>query len=108
MSAVIDRSSAMAWRRSSFASPADFTVALSDTERGELTAAIKRLSGRLEPVPALTRADFALPTLGPKLTRAYEDVRAGRGFVVLRGLPIDGLSLAEYTAAVWGIGTWFG
>jgi hypothetical protein len=108
MNAVIDRSNAAAWRRSSFASPADFTVAFSDADRVELSAAVERLAGRLASVHALTRADFPLPGLGPKLARAYEDVRAGRGFVVLSGLPIDGLSLEEYTAAVWGIGAWFG
>jgi hypothetical protein len=110
-SAVLGRSdNATAWRRSSFASPADFSVAFSDADRAELTAAVQRLAqaGRLAPVHALTRADFALPTLGPRLAAAYEDVRTGRGFVVLRGLPVDGLSLEEYTAAVWGVGTWFG
>ena len=110
-SAILDRSgNAMAWRRNSFSSPADFSVTFTDADREELTAAVRRLAqaGRLDPVHALTRADFALPTLGPRLTAAYEDVRSGHGFVVLRGLPVDGLSLEEYTAAVWGIGTWFG
>jgi alpha-ketoglutarate-dependent taurine dioxygenase len=108
---LVERSAnAMAWRRSSFASPADYSVVFSDADRSELTAAVRRLAaaGRLDPVHALTRADFPLPTLGPRLAAAYENVRSGRGFVVLRGLPIDGLSLEEFTAAVWGIGTWFG
>lgn len=108
---VVDQpTSAMAWRRSSFASPTDYSVVFSDADRAELTAAVRRLAagGRLDPIHALTRAEFLLPKLGPRLAAAYEDVRAGRGFVVLRGLPIDGLSLEEFTAAVWGIGTWFG
>lgn len=111
MNAVVDRSGrAMAWTRHSFASPADYSVTFSAAERAELIAAVRALARarRLEPVHALTRADFALPTLGPRLAAAYEDVRSGRGFVVLRGLPIDGLTLDEYTAVVWAIGTWFG
>jgi alpha-ketoglutarate-dependent taurine dioxygenase len=39
--------------------------------------------------------------------RAYEEVRSGRGFVVIRGLPIDG-TLDDFIAAVQGVGTHFG
>jgi hypothetical protein len=35
-------------------------------------------------------------------------VRSGRGFIVLRGLPRQGLTLDEFAAIVWGIGTHFG
>lgn len=111
MRVAVDRSEiAMAWRRSSFESPADFSLSFSAAERAELAAAVRALAaaGRLTPVHALTRADFALPTLGPRLAAAYDEVRSGRGFVVLSGLPADGLSLEEYTAAVWGVGAWFG
>jgi Taurine catabolism dioxygenase TauD, TfdA family len=100
----------MAWRRSSFAAPEDFSLDLSKEDREEVVGAVHRLAreGRLAPVHALTRADFPFARLGQRLTQAYEDVRRGRGFVLLRGLPVDGLTLEEYTAAVWGIGSWFG
>jgi alpha-ketoglutarate-dependent taurine dioxygenase len=110
LGAADQRSDPMAWRRSSFASPADFSVRLTADDRAELVAAARSLAraGRLKPVDRLSRADFPLPLLGPRLRQAFEDVRAGRGFVLLRGLPVDGLSLDEFTAAVWGIGSWFG
>jgi alpha-ketoglutarate-dependent taurine dioxygenase len=41
------------------------------------------------------------------LSRAYEQVRAGIGFVVLRGLPVDG-TLEEFTQAVLEAGRHFG
>jgi alpha-ketoglutarate-dependent taurine dioxygenase len=109
--AIIDRPErAMAWRRSSFATPADYAIDFSDEDRAELIAAVRALGavGRLDPVHALAGADFPLPGLGGRLAGAYEQVRTGRGFVVLRGLPVDGLSLEEFTAAVWGVGTSFG
>ncbi len=56
----------------------------------------------------LSKADVPLPTLGPRLKSAYEDVRSGRGFTLLRGLPTDGLTLEEFTAAVYTIGLYFG
>ncbi len=101
---------AMAWRRSSFATPADFSLELTEDDRQEVRTAVAALtrSGRLAPVQALSRADFPFRKLGERLTQAYEDVRAGRGFVLLRGLPVTSLALEEYTAAVWGIGSWFG
>jgi hypothetical protein len=100
----------MAWRRSSFATPADFSLGLTEEDRREVLAAVAALtrSGRLAPAHALSRADFPFRKLGDRLSQAYEDVRRGRGFVLLRGLPVDGLTLDEYTAAVWGIGSWFG
>jgi hypothetical protein len=109
--AIIDSPErAMAWRRSSFATPADYALDFSEEDRAELVAAVRALGAarRLDPVHALGGTDFPLPGLGGRLAGAYEQVRAGRGFVVLRGLPVDGLSLEEFTAAVWGIGTRFG
>jgi len=35
-------------------------------------------------------------------------VRSGKGFVILRGLPFEGLSLAQFTACAWGVGLSFG
>lgn len=53
---------------------------------------------------ALSKATFVLPTLAARLSAWREDIRAGRGFVVIRGLPVarwgDDLSAYVY----WGIG----
>jgi alpha-ketoglutarate-dependent taurine dioxygenase len=39
---------------------------------------------------------------------AYEEVRSGRGFALLRGLPVHGASLEEFTAEVAALGARFG
>ncbi|HKE45665.1 MAG TPA: TauD/TfdA family dioxygenase [Steroidobacteraceae bacterium] len=98
------------WDASSFGSEAEFTVALSEGERQELVAAVRRIAaaGRLTPAHALRREDFQLGALAPKLTQAFEEVRSGRGFVLLRGLPREGLTFDEFAAVVWGVGTYFG
>ena len=59
-------------------------------------------------LPAIRREDFPLPTLGPVLDRMRADVLDGRGFAVLRGMPVTGRPIAEIAAAYWGIGTYFG
>lgn len=95
-----------AWEASSFAGPSDYAIDLSERDREEILAALSRSGGR--PIPELGRDDFRFAELGLKLHRAYDEVRAGRGFVLLRGLPTDGLSVEQFSASVWGIGLHFG
>jgi len=93
-------SASFAWKASSFKNPADYLVELTSDDRGEMLAAVEALdrSGRLSPVHALTKSDFRLDELRKKLERGYAEVRSGKGFVVLRGLPFEGLSLEQFTA----------
>lgn len=108
--AVQGRANGLAWRHDSFAGPADFALVLTQEDRDEILSAIRtlRAAGRLAPAHALNRADFPFTRLGDRLRQAYDEVRAGRGFVLLRGLPVEGISRDEFVAAVWGIGTWLG
>ena len=103
-------SGSFGWKASSFDDPSDYMVELTSDDRGEMLAALESLGrgGRLAPVHALTKGDFRFGDLGKKLERGYEEVRSGKGFVVLRGLPIEGLSLEQFTACAWGVGTHFG
>jgi Taurine catabolism dioxygenase TauD, TfdA family len=103
-------SASFAWRAASFRNPSDYVLELGPADRAEIAAALGTLerSGRLAPAQALTKKDFPFAGLGAKLARGYEEVRSGRGFVVLRGLAVEGLALEQFTAAVWGIGTRFG
>jgi hypothetical protein len=103
-------SASFAWTASSFTSPSDYLVELTRNDRGKMLAAIETLerNGRLAPVQALTKGDFRFGGLGGKLDRGYDEVRSGKGFVVLRGLPFEGLSLDQFTACAWGVGLHFG
>jgi alpha-ketoglutarate-dependent taurine dioxygenase len=103
-------SSSFAWKASSFKNPADYLVELTSGDRGEMLAVVEALeqSGRLSPVHALAKTDFRFDGLRKKLERGYAEVRSGKGFVVLRGLPLEGLSLEQFTACAWGVGTYFG
>src|SRR5260221_9424396 len=98
-------STSFAWKASSF-DPSDYLVELTSDDRGEMLAAVEALerSGRLSPVHALTKTDFRFDGLREKLERGYAEVRSGKGFVVLRGLPFEGLSLERFTACAWGAG----
>jgi hypothetical protein len=86
--------------------PEEWTYQLSTTELGEIAAATAACAGR--DIASITRADFPLPTLGPILERMRDELLHGRGFVLLRGLPVEGRPIAESATAYWGIGTYIG
>ncbi len=81
---------------------------LSAQEIAEIEAATAAVRARGLDIAAIRREDFDLPTLGPTLIRLRDEVIGGRGFVLLRGLPVEGRPIAESATAYWGIGTWFG
>jgi hypothetical protein len=88
--------------------PGDWTYALRPAEIAEIDAAAAGVRARGLDLGAVTRADFPLPTLGPKLDALRRDVLDGRGFVLIRGLPVAGKPLIDNAAAYLGIGTYFG
>ena len=110
MGAFEEGAGGQAWTHDSFAGAADYSLDLTQQDREELLAALAvlRAGGRLLPAQALVRADFPFGALGERLRRAYDEVRSGRGFVLLRGLPLEGLAVEDFIAAVWGAGTWLG
>jgi hypothetical protein len=101
------RSQSFAWKASSFASPADYSIVITPAEGDELVRAVRALPPGARPQDA-TKDRFPLPTLGPKLEAAYEEVRNGRGFVLLRGIPVGSLDRDGFVAAVWGMGLHIG
>jgi hypothetical protein len=57
---------------------------------------------------AATPEDFPLPSLGPLLDAIAVDVKYGRGFTVMRGLPVERWSRTQTMVAYWGIGLYWG
>ena len=88
--------------------PETWTYGLAPAEIAEIEAAVAGVRARGLDLGTVTRADFPLPTLGPKLAALREEVINGRGFVLVRGLPVAGKKLIDNAAAYLGIGTWFG
>lgn len=56
----------------------------------------------------MTRAEFPLPTLSQKLAEHMDEIRNGRGFVVLRGLPVLRYSDEDAGAIFYGLGLYLG
>lgn len=86
--------------------PAEWTYSLTPAELGEIEANVERLRG--PDLATLSHADFDLPILGPVLDELRGEVLNGRGFVLIRGLPVTGRPIADSALAYWAIGTRFG
>ena len=86
----------------------EWTYRLSPAEVAEIEAAVKEVRARGLDLADITREHFPLPTLGPVLDRLRHDVIEGRGFVLLRGMPVEGRPLEDSAIGYWGVGSYFG
>ena len=86
----------------------EWLIPFSSTEINELEAAAEPLVAAESDIGAMTQADFSLPTLAPKLAALRQELIHGRGFALLRGLPIDRYSEREAVTIFYGIGAHLG
>jgi len=56
----------------------------------------------------ITQEDFLLPSLEATFDKIQNDLEGGRGFVLLRGLPLRRYTLDEAKLIYWGLGTHVG
>lgn len=87
---------------------AEWTYRLSSAESAEIETAVKAVQSRGLDLAQIRRGDFPLPTLGPVLDRLRREVLDGRGFVLLRGMPVEDRPIADSAIAYWGVGSYFG
>src|SRR5260370_27040353 len=93
-----------AWYGPDLAARADWIERLSDTEDSEIDRASQRLADAEMDSPSIRQQDFPLPTLGPRLRRILAELLTGRGFVLLRRLPVERWSRREAATAFFGLG----
>jgi len=97
-----------AWYGPEMAKRTDWIVPLTPDDIAEIGAVTRPLVAREADIAAITARDFPLPTLGPKLKAAREALLEGRGFFLLRGLPLADWSVREAATAYFGIGAHIG
>ena len=104
-----EQTSAAAWYGPEMVKRSDWLMPLSAAEIAEVDSAATALARREADIAAIRASDFPLPTLGPKLkTRVRDEVLNGRGFLLLRGLPVERWSMREAATAFFGLGTHLG
>jgi len=97
-----------AWKRHDLETGDPWRIRLGPTEITELRKAVNAWTVRSLPLAAMTRADFPLPTLGPRVREWRDRVATGRGFQVVSGVPVESWSVDESSAFFWGLGQHLG
>jgi hypothetical protein len=99
---------AAVWNGSEMAARTDWIYHLTDEDIGELEVALSQTQRKGLGILEIDRDAFPLPRFGETLMSLENDVLNGRGFVLIKGLPLDRLSRAEAQTIYWGIGTHLG
>ena len=94
------------WYGRDLAARRDWIREFSVPELAEIAAAVAGARGI--PFEAISPASFALPTLGAVLKGILAELLEGRGFVLLRGLPVGRMTREEQAIAYLGLGSWLG
>jgi hypothetical protein len=104
-----EQTNAAAWYGPDMAGRTDWLMHLGAAEIAEIEAATEALVARNSDIAGITARDFPLPTLGPKLKERFRgDVLDGRGFLLIRGLPVERWSIRESATAYFGLGSHLG
>jgi Taurine catabolism dioxygenase TauD, TfdA family len=104
-----EQTGAAAWYGPEIAKRDDWLMPLASAEIAELESAIERAVSRGLDIATLAAPDFPLPALGPRLkARVRDEVLNGRGFLLLRGLPVERWSMREAATAFFGLGVHLG
>jgi len=96
------------WTAKDVKDPAAWTEHLSSAEVAELEAAIEVARAKSDDFLVIGKADFPLPTLGLRLKAIEKELIDGRGFVLIRGLPVEGRPTEDSATSYWGIGAYLG
>ena len=97
-----------AWKSAEMRARNDWTHVLREAEIADLDRALRAVQKRGLAMADVTRDDFRLPVLEPYLAALERDVRTGRGFGLLRGIPVARYTDEEVFLIKWGIGTHLG
>jgi len=98
----------VAWSGRDLTADESWTYRLEPHDLAELESAMAIARSRRPIVEQVTRDDFPLNELAPRLARIGEQLEDGRGMYLLRGLPVARWGALETARAMWGIGTYLG
>jgi Taurine catabolism dioxygenase TauD, TfdA family len=81
---------------------------LSKSDIAEVESAVSIVANSSIDLTSIRKEDFPLPTLGPRLDQLLDEVLNGRGFVMIRALPVHRWTKREAAIAFLGIGVHLG
>ena len=106
MTNLLGHTGAATWYGADMARRDDWIVNLDGMQIEELERAARQTLNR--DISTLGRADLPLPTLDPVLKTVRDAVIDGRGFALIRGVPVDRWPREVTARAYWAIGARIG
>ena len=84
-----------AWKVADFKTPADYTIELDAIHLRDIERALRRTKAAGLGLDDLQREHFEVPSLRPLVDEIRHQIEDGRGFVVVRRLPVEDYSMDE-------------
>jgi hypothetical protein len=97
-----------AWTGAELASRTDWIHELTPAEVADIERVASSVRAAGTPREQLGRADVAFDAFAPAIASIRETLAHGRGFVLLRGLPVDRMHPDDVVSAYWAIGLHLG
>lgn len=96
------------WKGADLAGSDEWIYRLPAAGIAEIDAALRDVERRSLDVTQIRREDFPLPSLAADLARLADAVEEGRGFQLVRGIPVGDYSYEQLRKIFWGVGLHFG
>lgn len=96
------------WKGEEMQKDRTWMTTFSEAGIAEVDSALRKIEVDSVELADINQSNFPLPHLEEELANAAKDVMDGRGFHVLRGLPVERYSIAQLQKIYLGIGSHFG
>lgn len=97
-----------AWTGKDFENDTSWIHLLSDADIAEIDSALAHCANGGVKFPKVSKTDFPLPGMSDRFQKFADELEDGRGFLLLRGLPVERYSDAEINLIYYGIGLHLG
>src|SRR3954447_20835880 len=97
-----------AWQGVEMATRSDWIHHFTPAELEEINTAVRAHMAAGREMAEISPTTFCLPSLRSVLARVLDDLLDGRGFMMLRGLPVGRYTTEEAAVAYLGIGSHIG
>jgi hypothetical protein len=97
-----------AWKGPELQDSTAWQYRLTESDLAEVEAALASTHEKNLALLEIVKSDFPLGRFGRKLRDLRDDLFSGRGFILLKGIPVDRYSKEDIARIYWGLGTHLG
>ena len=92
-----------AWNGARLQTDRSWEYVLDNQDRSELGLALAHVREKNLRLEKTSKTEFLLPNLGNRLSKIGDDLRIGRGFVLVRDFPVTEYSFEDLERMYWGL-----